>query len=164
MVIAHQVDLAAGREKAEPAHSERSKCPAGILLGRCVSFADRIAVYGLIERGIPAADVVKYASAVALLKDRQILSQVTGLSMRSLYRRARDGQRVNRDQTARILRFAQALDKATRVFGGSNGAEGWISTPAMGLDWASPIQMLINPVGFELVDEFLSRMEWGVYQ
>ncbi|WP_341521876.1 antitoxin Xre/MbcA/ParS toxin-binding domain-containing protein [Pseudomonas sp. G.S.17] len=137
--------------------------PAGILLGGCASFADRVAIYELIERGISAADVREYASAVALLRDDRILSQITGLSFRSLRRLSSEGQNLNRDQTARVLRFAQTLDKATRVFAGPKDAEDWMSTPAVGLNWATPLRMLINPVGFELVDDFLTRMEWGVY-
>lgn len=168
MVSGHQLgrlDLTTGRELAKPSHSERQReYPAGILLGSCTSFADRIAVYALVERGIAATAVIEYASAVALLKDKEVLSQVIGLSMRSLRRQGRNGQNLDRDQSARVLRFAQALDKATRVFGISTHAESWISTPAMGLNWASPLQMLSNPVGFELVDDFLTRMDWGVYQ
>ena len=150
-------------QDASSVHAE--EMPVSILVGNCVSLADRASVFQLIERGISAADVCRYASVVALLKDKQILLQVTGISARSLSRRRRsDGQNLNRDQSARILRFAQTLDKASRVFGSSIEAERWISTPAMGLNGAVPLQMLINPVGFELVDEFLTRMEYGVYQ
>jgi len=137
----------------------------GILLGNDASLADRFSIYQLIERGISTADVFEFASSVSLLKDKQILLRVTGLSVHSLYRRRRNnGQNLNRDQSARVLRFAQALDKATRVFGSRHDAEDWITTPALGLNWAVPLQMLINPVGFELVDDFLSRIELGVYQ
>ena len=136
------------------------------MLGSSASFANRISVYNLIERGISTANVCKYASAVALFQDKQILSQVTGLSYRSLSRRRLqdDGRNLNRDQTARLLRFAQILDHATRVFGSAYYAESWISEPALGLDGVSPLQMLLNPVGFELVGDFLARIELCVYQ
>lgn len=154
------------QNNARDASTDRAwEMPVSILLGTCATFANRVSVYQLIERGISAADVCRYSSVVGLLKDKQILFQVTGLSARSLSRRQRgNGQNLNRDQSARILRFAQALDKASRVFGSNLDAEGWMSTPAMGLDWAIPLQMVINPVGFELVDDFLTRMEHGVYQ
>lgn len=168
MIAAYQQSKlgSAGRREQPPlAHPElQRRYPAQILLGSCASFADRIAIYRLIEHGLSAADVCKYASAVALFKNKQILSQLTGLSTRALCRQARDGKCLNCDRTARVLRFAQTLEKATRVFGSSHDAEDWISTPAMGLDGATSLQMLINPVGFELVDDFLTRMEFGVYQ
>ncbi|WP_052028614.1 antitoxin Xre/MbcA/ParS toxin-binding domain-containing protein [Pseudomonas syringae] len=159
------VSVSAQNNARDASTGHPNEMPVSILLGTCVSLADRVSVYQLIERGISVADVCRYASVVALLKDKQILLQVTGLSARSLSRRQRsDGHNLNRDQSARILRFAQALDKASRVFGSNVDAESWISTPAMGLSWAVPLQMLINPVGYELVDDFLTRIEYGVYQ
>lgn len=166
MVAGRFVNLGSGTgpERARVGYSGLiDRNPSSILMGSCAFLANRVAVYQLIECGIPAADVRKYASAVSLLHDDRILSQITGLSLRSLRRLSSNGQNLNRDQTARVLRFAQTLDKATRVFADPKDAEDWMSTPAVGLNWASPLQMLSNPVGFELVDEFLTRMEWGVY-
>lgn len=36
-------------------------------------------------------------------------------------------------------------------------------TPAMGLEGRAPIDLLTTQVGFELVDDFLTRMQYGVY-
>lgn len=67
------------------------------------------------------------------------------------------------DLASRTWLFAEALAKATDVFGGREEAERWMSQEAMGLDGARPIDLLRTVQGAELVKEFLGRLEQGVY-
>lgn len=67
------------------------------------------------------------------------------------------------DLASRTWLFAETLAKATEVFGGRAQAEGWMSREAMGLDGARPIDLLTTVQGAELVNEFLGRLEHGVY-
>lgn len=136
-----------------------------ILLQGRARFDDRISIYKLTEEGIPLSDVISFVSSVSLLKDEQILIKIFGLSERTLHRRLKNpDEPLNPDQSARAVRFAQVLEKATLVFGSSDEAERWMSQPVMGLDGHKPVDLLTNPIGFELVDEFLTRLEHGVYQ
>lgn len=136
-----------------------------ILLRGRARFDDRVSIYKLTEKGIPLSDVITFVSSVSLLKDEQILIKIFGLSERTLHRRLKNpDEPLNPDQSARAVRFAQVLEKATLVFGSSDEAERWMSQPVMGLDGHKPVDLLTNPIGFELVDEFLSRLEHGVYQ
>lgn len=136
-----------------------------ILLRGRARFDDRISIYKLTEKGIPLSDVISFVSSVSLLKDEQMLIKIIGLSERTLHRRLKNpDEPLNPDQSARAVRFAQVLEKAKRVFGSSDEAERWMSQPVMGLDGHKPVDLLTNPIGFELVDEFLTRLEHGVYQ
>lgn len=136
-----------------------------ILLGGRASFEDRISIYKLTQEGLPIANVVKFVSSVAMLEDEQVLAQIIGLSKSTLYSRLKKTDNLlNPDQSVRTVRFAQVLAKAKQVFGSTEEAERWMSKPAMGLDGHKPLDLLTNPVGFEIVDEFLARMEYGVYQ
>jgi putative toxin-antitoxin system antitoxin component (TIGR02293 family) len=65
----------------------------------------------------------------------------------------------------RILGIDAAISaKAVEVFGSKEDAEQWLRSPAMGLDGRRPIDLLESPEGKQLVEEFLGRLEFGVYQ
>lgn len=136
-----------------------------ILLRGRARFEDRKSIYLLTEEGIPMADIVQFIDSVDLLRDQRIVVKIMGISERTLQRRLKQpDEPLNPEQSARTVRFAEVLSKATKVFGDAKTAEAWMIEPALGLDWAKPVDLLINPVGFELVDDFLGRMEYGVYQ
>jgi putative toxin-antitoxin system antitoxin component (TIGR02293 family) len=59
--------------------------------------------------------------------------------------------------------LAETVAKASEVFGGREAAERWMVKPAMGLDGMRPIDLLRTSQGAELVNEFLERLEYGVY-
>ncbi|TIX82762.1 MAG: DUF2384 domain-containing protein, partial [Mesorhizobium sp.] len=60
-------------------------------------------------------------------------------------------------------KFAEILSKATDVFGSQAEAEQWLERPAIGLDQRRPIDLLATPAGVELVEDYLERLEYGVY-
>jgi putative toxin-antitoxin system antitoxin component (TIGR02293 family) len=70
---------------------------------------------------------------------------------------------LNQDQTGRTWKFAEILTRATSVFGSRTAAEAWLALPAVGLDQRRPIDLLTTPAGVELVEDFLGRIEYGVY-
>ena len=49
------------------------------------------------------------------------------------------------------------------MFGSQDEAEQWLDRPAMGLDRRRPINLLATPAGVELVEQHLTRLEYGVY-
>ena len=59
--------------------------------------------------------------------------------------------------------FAQIQAKAAEVFGSHDAAERWFSQPVMGLDRQIPLELLQTPAGTDLVCNFLTRLEFGVY-
>jgi putative toxin-antitoxin system antitoxin component (TIGR02293 family) len=58
---------------------------------------------------------------------------------------------------------AEILAKATKVFGSRDEAEQWLGRPVTGLDQRRPIDLRATPAGVRLVEDFLGRLEYGVY-
>jgi len=63
----------------------------------------------------------------------------------------------------RTRKFTQILAKATAVFGSRHEAEQWLERPAIGLEQRRPIDLLSTPAGAKIVEDFLTRIEFGVY-
>jgi len=61
------------------------------------------------------------------------------------------------------VRFAEIFAKATEVIGSPEEAEQWLYRPQMGLDQQRPIDLLKTPASVEVVQDFLTRLEYGVY-
>jgi len=76
---------------------------------------------------------------------------------------SRERKTMPADLASRTWLFAETLAKAAEVFGGREDAERWMSGEAMGLDGARPIELMRTVQGAELVNEFLLRLEHGVY-
>lgn len=120
-------------------------------------------VHEMIEKGLPSQDILKFIDSVSLFNDKKIVVKVIGISERTLYRRVNKPEPLTTEQSSRTWRFAETLTKAEDVFGDPAEAERWMSTPAMGLEGRKPIDLLTTQVGYELVDDFLTRMDYGVY-
>jgi putative toxin-antitoxin system antitoxin component (TIGR02293 family) len=58
---------------------------------------------------------------------------------------------------------AEILAKASAILGSQEDAEHWLRTPAIGLNRQRPIDLLATRAGAEMVENFLSQLEYGVY-
>ena len=67
------------------------------------------------------------------------------------------------EQSGRTWKFAEILAKATAVLGSQEEAEQWLERPAIGLNQRRPIDLLATPAGVEMIEDFLERLEFGVY-
>lgn len=125
---------------------------------------DRMAVFKATKAGFTLSAVIDLVESVDAFRRHNVLSKIVGLSDRTLARRMKHKDDVlSPEQSARALYYAEALEKAQAVFGTRELAENWMTKPARGLDGESPIDLLSNPVGYELVTDFLHRIEYGIY-
>jgi putative toxin-antitoxin system antitoxin component (TIGR02293 family) len=125
---------------------------------------DRMEVFRATKTGFPLSSVVDLVESVDAFKRNNVLSKIFGLSDRTLARRMKNkDESLSQEQSARALYYAEILEKAQEVFGTRQLAEEWMIKPALGLDGETPIDLLSNPVGYELVADFLHRLEYGVY-
>ena len=86
-----------------------------------------------------------------------------GLSARTLARRrAEPRRRLDPDQSARTWRLSRCLTHAIRIFG-KDEAEAWFVRPAIGLAQRRPIDLFSTAPGAELVERYLTQIEYGVY-
>lgn len=55
------------------------------------------------------------------------------------------------------------LNQAERVFGSRSHAVEWFNKPARGLDYQPPCSVIVNKHGYQMVIDYLGRIEYGVY-
>jgi putative toxin-antitoxin system antitoxin component (TIGR02293 family) len=121
-------------------------------------------VHELLSQGLPGAALTHLAGKVLLLRDQVFLELAIGISLRTLQRvKVAPDRPLSREQSGRVWKFAEILAKATEVFGSQQEAEHWLERPATGLDRRRPIDLIATPAGRALVEDFLGRIEYGVY-
>jgi putative toxin-antitoxin system antitoxin component (TIGR02293 family) len=125
--------------------------------------ASRAEIHATIVHGIPYSALFFLTVNSTVLSEADVAS-VVGISARTL-RRQKDAPKktMPTDLASRTWLFAEILAKASAVFAGRADAERWMSERAMGLDGARPIDLMRTLQGAELVNEFLGRLEYGVY-
>lgn len=67
------------------------------------------------------------------------------------------------ERDSRNQRLAAIRSRAAEVMGSKADAESWLVCPAMGLDGRRPVDLVESVAGRGLVEEFLTRVEHGVY-
>ena len=91
------------------------------------------------------------------------VEKAIGISLRTYQRLKTDSKPLSHDQSSRAWKFAEVLASATAVFGSRQKAEQWLGAPATGLEGHRPVDLLATQTGTELVEQFLERLDYGVY-
>jgi len=118
----------------------------------------------MLERGMPAEALTYLVNSFSSLEIGGPLERALGMSLRTLQRKAAGSHKpLSAEQSGRTWKFAEILAKATDVLGSQDVAEKWLETPAIGLDQRRPIDLLSTPAGVELVEDYLVRLDYGVY-
>jgi len=118
----------------------------------------------MLVQGLPAKALRHLVDNLVVLNKTSSLEKAVGMSLRTFQRRKdAPAKPLNQEQSGRTWKFAEILAKATAVFGSQRAAEQWLERPAIGLDQRRPIDLLATPAGVELVEDFLERLEYGVY-
>lgn len=123
-------------------------------------------LFMLVREGFVFNDVEAMVSASELYSAAKILRLITGKSARSIQRQRNEGStaRLNAQQSALAFQYAQALEHAASVFGSQRRAEEWLGRPCKHLKGSVPLELIENSLGFQVVEEYLQRIELGVYQ
>ncbi|KQQ55540.1 hypothetical protein ASF84_09320 [Pseudomonas sp. Leaf127] len=123
-------------------------------------------VYRLTAKGFELKDVLDMLSLSDLYSNRKIMSRIVGKSVRTLQRQGSREQpaHLNSQQSAVAFQYAKVLEHAINVFGDQKLAEEWLGRPCKYLDGNVPLDVIDNPVGFQAVEDYLERIEYGVYQ
>jgi putative toxin-antitoxin system antitoxin component (TIGR02293 family) len=118
----------------------------------------------MLLRGLPGAALLHLVGRLENLHKSGSFEQAVGMSLRTIQRHKETPTRsLSPEQSGRAWKFAEILTKATAVLGSQEEAEQWLQRPAMGLDQWRPIDLLATPAGVEIVEDFLGRLEYGVY-
>ncbi|MDE2362766.1 MAG: DUF2384 domain-containing protein [Hyphomicrobiales bacterium] len=149
--------------KSAPAQEADASLRMKDLLGLARAPSSRLDAHDMLVKGLPNRTLKHLFDRLAVLRNEPSFEAAMGMSQRTFQRRRDEPGRLNLDQSDRAWKLAEMLSKATRVFGSLEAAERWMASPAMGLDHRKPIDLLATSAGFEMVDIFLTRLEYGVY-
>lgn len=119
----------------------------------------------VLMKGLPAGALLHLVSSVGFLEQGDALSNAIGISLRTLQRmkgKSAD-ELLSREQSSRAWRFAEIFGHAVEVLGSEAAAEDWMNKPAFGLSNRRPVDLVATSAGAEVVEEYLTRMEFGVY-
>lgn len=147
-----------------PAQPESSRTSVETLLGgsRTLPDAPRSALewVALIRRGIPAAAVDSLTRLTHLSQAE--LAEALGIPERTLARRKREG-RLSREESAKLVRLARAIERAQSVFEDLDIGMHWLKSANPSLGGATPLSLLDTDIGAESVMDTLGRIEHGVF-
>ncbi|ESY29366.1 DUF2384 domain-containing protein [Mesorhizobium sp. M1148] len=128
------------------------------------SVASPLEAHEMILHGIPGQALESLVRHLMVIDPADAFETAFGMSERTFQRRKADHSKtLSREQGSRTWNFAKLLTKATSVLGTQEEAEKWMIEPAMGLDNRRPIDLLATAAGTALVQEFLERLDYGVY-
>ena len=137
----------------------------GGLGASATTIRDPYDVHKALLNGLPGSALATLLGKFRVLSTNgKRLERAIGVSLRTMQRKQGDtAKRLSTEQAGRAWQFAEMLARATAVLGSQESAERWLEHPAIGLDRNVPIDLLATPAGAKMVDDYLTRLEYGVY-
>jgi putative toxin-antitoxin system antitoxin component (TIGR02293 family) len=157
------------RESDRPEQIENTRLAAvASLLGAPTTLrkvpSSPLEAHEMLLKGLPSRALLHLVENLAFLRWDDSFAKAIGMSHRTYQRHASVGAKpLSPEQSGRTWKLAEILAKATAIFGSKEEAEQWLERPAVGLDQHKPIDLLATPAGIDLVEDFLVRLEHGVY-
>ncbi len=97
---------------------------------------------------------------VKLRLGREEAAAVLRLPQRTIARRKKE-QRLQADESDRVLRLARVGAQASATLGSEEKAAQWLRRPNRALGNRAPLELLDNDIGTRQVEEILARIEHG---
>jgi len=114
----------------------------------------------VIRQGVPSSSVDSMARTMRLTQAE--LATALGIPDRTLARRKRQGA-LSSEESAKIVRLARVVARATEVFEGLDPSLDWLKSPNATWSGATPLSLLDTDIGAEAVLDTLGRIEHGVF-
>lgn len=141
--------------------------PTSYLIRDDINSLSDMNVYLVLRKGFEVKDVQTMLEVSKLYSNPKIMSRIYGKSVRSIQRQLKanfkNSERLTPQQSTTALHYAKALEKAIEVFGNQKRAEEWLDKPCKYLNDEIPLNLIENPIGYKLVEDYLKRVELGVY-
>lgn len=90
------------------------------------------------------------------------LAALLSMNERTMARRLMSGS-LNKVESERLLLLKALAAHGLRVFEDQGKFNRWLRRPLEVLEGQSPLQLLDTATGFQVVDQILGRIEYGVY-
>lgn len=114
----------------------------------------------LVRQGISASAVDAAMRVIGVGQTE--LARALDIPERTLARRKKEGT-LSRDESGKLVRLAQVIERAVEVFEDEHAALNWIKSPNATLGGSSPLSLLDTELGSVAVANTLGRIEHGVF-
>ncbi|MFM9969535.1 MAG: antitoxin Xre-like helix-turn-helix domain-containing protein [Burkholderiales bacterium] len=114
----------------------------------------------IIRQGLSAQAVDSLARNLRVSQSQ--LAEALGIPERTLARRKKEGT-LNSEETAKLVRLARVIARATETFENLDAALDWLKSANASLAGATPLSLLDTEIGAENVMDTLGRIEHGVF-
>jgi putative toxin-antitoxin system antitoxin component (TIGR02293 family) len=114
----------------------------------------------MVEAGASYGAFSRGAAALGLSENR--FADILGIPSSTLARR-RKAKRLSLEESERLFRFVQLLERATDVLEDAAYARAWLETPNDAFGGRSPLAMARTEPGAQAVHNLLTRVEHGVF-
>ena len=113
-----------------------------------------------LRQGLSFDAIENVRKALDLTVDE--LAEVLAISARTLSRRKKSNL-LAPDESDRVYRIARVFAHAVDVFGSRQKAARWFKKPNPALGGTEPLAVFDTDLGTQMVDDILTRVEFGVY-
>jgi putative toxin-antitoxin system antitoxin component (TIGR02293 family) len=114
----------------------------------------------LVRQGISASAVDAVMRVIGVGQTE--LARALDIPERTLARRKKEGT-LSRDESGKLVRLAQVIERAVEVFEDERAALNWLKSPNAALGGSSPLSLLDTELGSVAVANTLGRIEHGVF-
>ncbi|WP_095191260.1 MbcA/ParS/Xre antitoxin family protein [Pseudomonas sp. Irchel 3E19] len=123
-------------------------------------------IFLLAKEGFAVKDAEAMVSLSELYLSFRVIERIVGKPGRPKKGKGDefDTDRLSVLQSAIAFQYAKVLEDAMSVFGTLRLAEEWLAKPCRHLAGNIPLDLVSNPLGFQVVENYLERLELGVYQ
>ncbi|MEO6167844.1 MAG: antitoxin Xre/MbcA/ParS toxin-binding domain-containing protein [Chitinophagales bacterium] len=147
------MSVAAVKTKHEhPAHSS-------IFLRYDKSIRDLFTIVVEAKKGVNARAFFDVVSISGI--DRNKLADLMNVSLKTLLRYKQQNKKLSATKSERVLKLIALYKKGNEIFGDTHAFRRWVEKPAYGLGSMTPIELMHTSGGIDLIQEELSRIEFG---
>lgn len=114
---------------------------------------------GAVEAGLPYASLEAVIDKFGL--GRQEAAAALNLPQRTIARRKKE-QRLQADESDRLLRLARISAQAAATLGSEVKAAHWLRRPNRALGNRAPLDLIDSDIGTRQIEEILGRIEHGI--
>jgi putative toxin-antitoxin system antitoxin component (TIGR02293 family) len=114
----------------------------------------------LIERGIPksALDRAKRATGLTYA----VLAQLLSVSAKTIERK-KPTERFDDTASERLVKLGEIIALGREALGDDEALQQWLVRPLRPLGGKSPVDLMRNMYGLEMIKQLLGRIQYGVY-
>ena len=118
-------------------------------------------IISLSNEGITKASLDVLIGHLGISK-KAFSENILDASVKTLERK-KSTDRLDKHTSSLVIEIAKVVEHAIAVFGDEEKVKRWLSTPNGALDNIKPIDLFHIPIGLNMVNTILGRIEYGVY-